>query len=75
MMKTGWRKLQRIRESIDLDRYSEWHGELINIFERETGNFENIKQYDEEIVRDYYANGYTAESTYKELLSELTINK
>lgn len=49
--------------------YNNWRGWLIEYGIKKDVNF-NIDNYDEEILRDLFANGNKISKAYKELLSE-----
>jgi len=59
-----------IRQRNDDYWYLGWYSDLVEIFFTNAGKMD---KYNPETIRDFYAAGLTPEETYKELLSELTI--
>ena len=71
-MNKGIIKLNNLRQRNDDARYMDWYSCLVDVFYINSGKMD---KYDAEIIRDYYAVGLSPEQTYKELLSELTIEE
>ena len=64
--------MKRYKDKADIDierKYNYWRGMVKRLLD------DDINRYDEEIIRNYFADGLTPKQTAIELLSELTIEE
>lgn len=64
--------MKRYKNKADINierKYNYWRGMVKHLLD------DDIDKYDEEIIRDYFANGLTPKQTAKELLSELPVDE